>query len=1612
MPLRHRIAVGCALTALLAPAATTPAQFRLDLGQQELGPGANPNQPRQTVYVRDSAVAGEKLALAQRMERLKEWNKAADVYQEIVEKYADRVVPASGTDASGTDAAGNATRYTSVTVEVQKRLGKWPDDGLQVYRGRYETAAATLLEQADPDDPAGLTRVLQLYFPTDAAKSAGLRLMELYIQTGEFSAAAWLGERLLEDHPGVVTDRPKVLFRTAFAEHLAGDEATARAKLDELKTKHAGATGTVRGQDVQLADELAKLMASPPPVAHGGASDSWPMFGGDASRGRVPDAAGRPGAKVAEISFPRGSQRGMTAERKAQADALEKVRRDQGLNLCIAPVLDRGELYFHDNTRVYAKSVDSGLSLPGWEITYGPESRNARFGGPGGFLGTGEAAVTLTESSVLAILGQTDNIAFNRDTGQVLRRSGDTQLVCLDRATGSRKWFASPRQLPEGQQNLRDLDFIGTPLVIGDNVYVQARGGKPMQFEDAYVLCYSLADGKLRWACYLASGNAQGDNFTGQVVASNSVSHLAYAGGRVYVVTNLGAVAAVDAYGGTIAWLSLYPKPRQFANPFIAMQMRAENGSMGSQQRKPWAHNPAIVRDGKVFALPSDAEHAIVYDAATGETIKQIATDDYDDAETLLGVVGDRLVLASLNKVYCVNWPKYDAGKGREQSLWWSSNIAGPSSGNVTPEDNRDTIRGRGFVTTDAVFVPTKWNLRRIDLSGGRVTEKYPADGSWPSGEGPGNVLVTGDQVIVAGADGIIVYSDLALARAKLDRAVEQAPADPMPRVKYAETLFAAGQIDAAVAKLDEAINLLGGIRSMRAGPERDWIFARALTFAERSADSRYGVTDPARAAGLYDRAAAAASTPAQQVAWRLSRARFSTRQQDFNAEVRFFQEILADPEFRAVSVPTDDGNGTQLAGTVAEAAINSRLRSTPAAYKPFEDAATAAMQAAKNNHDAAALLNVARTYPNARVAPAAMLAAAEAYEAAGKNRPAGQVLSQLYRKYRENGDRARILEAQARNYLRLPGCVDVAIGKLAEGAKLPGGPPQLAQALVLPDGSTIENVTFGAAAELLQKYSARIENASLPDFRIAIMQAGAKNKPFLPEDPATVLSNVDLLVLPPRELRNYARNDRVATWSADRGDSIYAVGSNTPLATHENIKQQPRGGAWVGNDLIVWTANRIALLRGDGGAGAGGWEVNVSSLPPVEMVGGEVEMAGADAGRANPVGREPPFIILNNNGVIMDQRAAFRRGRQILPNGQVVQRPAGAGAGGGGGAGGAAADAEKIEHVRPIGDRVLIATSTGRIAAFELSNGGRAWQTRLGDAPFDQVVANDDFVAVRYGDETGVQLAAMETYTGQIVFRRGFANETGQVPQNMALSPDGTLVFTLPTQLCGKDLYDPKKDLKFPTKPGSEGGSPAFAGATQPDQLVVAEGRVLAVADNGQFVRVMSIDDGEEIYSPLSTPKNSTAPQENSWNVWIRTVGPRLYIINSRTVCGYSIDRPEETWPGSTLGKPNVRNAFIGKNHIVLLDQPAAEGAEPGASAGHFRLLAFARRPRGEGKGGESGKIDQTPTVSDPAGIDQWQPVEGGFYYRSLDHKAHFLRGAAPAAGAANPGAKPTATP
>lgn len=122
----------------------------------------------------------------------------------------------------------------------------------------------------------------------------------------------------------------------------------------------------------------------------------------------------------------------------------------------------------------------------------------------------------------------------------------------------------------------------------------------------------------------------------------------------------------------------------------------------------------------------------------------------------------------------------------------------------------------------------------------------------------------------------------------------------------------------------------------------------------------------------------------------------------------------------------------------------------------------------------------------------------------------------------------------------------------------------------------------------------------------------------------------------------------------------------------------------------------------------------------------------------------------------------------------------------------------------------------------------------------------------VRVSDDLKVQLFALDTYSGRIIGNKAFASQGGSVPVNMALSADGTLVYTLPDRLCLRDLYkawDEDEKVVTSTAQGQP-AQPIYAGANQPGQLVIAEGRILAVADsinisglspNEKYIRVHS---------------------------------------------------------------------------------------------------------------------------------------------------------------------------
>jgi hypothetical protein len=1037
----------------------------------------------------------------------------------------------------------------------------------------------------------------------------------------------------------------------------------------------------------------------------------------------------------------------------------------------------------------------------------------------------------------------------------------------------------------------------------------------------------------------------------------------------------------------------------------------------------------------------------MVYDSANGTEAKRIRLSHLDGADTILGVAGDRLIATSENRVVCLNWRAYDAEKFNQDMFFWM----GP--------ELRYPIRGRGFVTQDSVFVPAGDRLFRYDMKSGRAIEAYPDySRTWEKGsEGPGNVVVTSDHVVIAGDQRVDVYTDLGAAKRKLDAEVAAAPRDPQPRLRYAGLLFAAGDPAGSLTKLDEAIDLVGGRGVMAPGVVRDQVFNDALTFAEKMGN---GATGPAaeatreRVLQMFDRAAAAANSPPQQVRYRLSRAGYAEKERDAATAVKLYQEILADARLRPEPL-TDDATGTPTqAAAVAEKLINHVVTMAGVGvYEPYQKAAAAALVEARKANEPVKLLEVAQVYPNATVAPAAMLAAADAYEAAGDAKGAVHVLRPMYFKYPDSAEKPRIIEAMARNYLALPNRVDTAAARLAQGSNLPGeGGGKLTKPLKLPDGKVLAaGTTFSAALDEVRKYSGREVAKTLPDFglplpaKVARQERIALRKVFEAQPPATLASDVTALVLP---LRDQSRPDRIVAWTAGKGLAVYQPGKKDPLLSSDAITEQPERIAWLGDDLLVWGDTKAALLPGAGGSVAPKWTLDVKTLATLE-----VTRLGADAGGAgggpNGMPGNVAFIqpgggmqvIIRNNQQFVIQNGAWRP----LAVPPMAQRPA-------------AGLEEQIADVRPVGDRVMVWTNTGRLLSADAATGKIAWQSRLSDRPLDRVVASEDFTVVRASDDVSIRLIALDTFTGQpLGAPKTFSPQMGLVPMNLALSADGTLVYTLPDRLVLKDLYKWNDASGERPIPGAA-QQPPYTGAVRPEQLVLAEGRILALADGGpqiglspdKYVRLHSLETGLALPLKYKTGKGDEEVDRvlttfnKGWDVALRVVGPHLYVVGGRAVVSYNLDRPSETWTTwDTLPTGNIRDAFIGQNFLAVLEQPegvnraAQADAGPGGAgaaglgpamreglilpggaavaqppapqhgpaapaekpAQSFRLNVYGLYPVSEKNPAESGRLDYVKEITDPSGINgAWQAVDGGFCYLTGDGKLKMISGSSEA--------------
>jgi outer membrane protein assembly factor BamB len=1622
----------------------------------------NADAPVQTgVSVDDSVLAVDRMALATRLEGEKEWNKSAEVYQEVIEKYRDKVVPVP-TNTKGLQDL--IAQYTSVLNLVNQQLRQWPPEGLAVYKAHYELNAQALVTAAHGNDLGPLHEAFSRYFVTDAGKQAGLKLIDAYFEMGDFNAAIWIGNEL-RLHPSLDTDTPKVLFRIGLAAHFSGDAETAQGAWQDLKTGYPNATATIGGRDVTLVTELQSYLGRPVALP-GGVSDqpgnSWPTLGGDASRGKIYSSLAQPQARLYSFKLPSDvplADRNLARDYVGQNQSFRSA--NPGAAVGIMPVVDRGELYFQDNAHVYAFGLESGQPLPGW--TTDPNRKFGRYTvkNDAWTLPNGrQLGLTLTDNRVLGIMNMPELFTAPSNAGF---RTGD--IVCLDRATGAQQWTFSPATLPDA--SLQQISLGGTPLVVGNNVYCMGRISNENEIR-CYVLCVDLDTGVFRWSCYVATAPNTGPVLSQDsrfVQLADNFSSLAYAGGRIFVSTNFGAVAALDAYGGTIDWLNVYKKPddsipqQYLMNRGFGRFNNFNNNGMNTPDSPgtppAWIGNAPIVHNGKVFVLPpeGDGDNILVYDADHGQVVKMLNKTDCcptsvldgsraaSPPRTLLGVIDgatvldggqdrqeDLLLLGTDKQVFAIKWREYDPANPSAAVAW------------ATTPGAAETIGGRTMVTANHLYIPGSSSMHFVSLRNGAIEQNYPAfDAPWPAEEGPGNVVVCADHVVIASDTHINVYTNLSTDRARLDGQIAAAPADAQTRLQYAETMFLANQPAEAMKKLDDAIQLLPRGNAPQAVATRNRAFADALDFGVKS--WRVPAAAAARALpggdkleqgkiladGFFRRASGLAQSPGQQVNYRLAAARFARYgNQDIGAAIKLYQEILCDAAMRScAAVDKDDIDGlapasAQLqsmplqAGRVAAAAIESMMidQKGHLAYGPYEQAAGDELTAATAAKDPARMANVALSYPNSTVWGTAAFAAIDGYERIGLYPQSLQLLRYIYAIVAPDNvhDRVVILQKMAADYMQMPGRVEVALGRLEAADQLERTaklltPFRLASGKILPIGTPVIAAINELEHALPDEGAAATARLAAFGFPSSVVDRDyytnykVHPQPLLPEDSASAIPNITALLAPDQP---FARYDRIVAWTAGTGLSIYPAGKTDPLGTDPDARTEPRGAAWVAvksdsvkSDLLAWNSAALSLIGGEDVRTR--WTVDMQSQPALDVMAPKPvpPKYNADVPQQNPQQFGGNFGGGNFGGGFGRGRGGRNRQGLLINGQQVYQRQTIAGSSGAAATEIADDSIESIAAVRPVAGMAIVSTTAGRVMAIDLTTGAVHWQVRVSTHALDRLEATDDFTVVKTTDDPNALIMALDTVTGRLIWHQSFGGEDQIAgPVNFALGQDGRLAFTTPDQLFIVRLFeamrmsDPQAGLVPPT--AAQAGSAPFEGMTLPGQLIVTDGQVLAICDEGRALRGYNAETGQmriipkgNMESEMMIPINNGTPQ-----TVIQPAGAYVYAWNAKAMVAYNLENPARNWENSFQDRGDVRQVLLGRDYLVVM------GRAPGDElAQAWTLTACLRATPTIPSGAESGRIVYTSSIQNAAGIVAFQMIDGGLCYLSNDHVLHTLK-------------------
>ncbi len=606
----------------------------------------------------DSA-ATKRLASIEDFVAEKQWDAVATLLRQTQSDKADKLVAIS------------PGWYVSVARFCQSQAALLPMPGLIAYRRQTDATSKKWLD--DIQDQRGLDpsrqraawlRIVRHGFASSSADEAIVRLAEQSFERADYAAARTYWELLLPAsgslrsaaglgllrHPDPSCDAAQIRAQLILCSLFEKDLERVAQELAAFRRLHGNSAGRIAGREGMLVDLLSSMIADQ--LA-------------DTSQATETYSLDR---QVWTVELPSRSLAGVGE---------------------MIPIIVGETLFVSNGESVIALDATSGR--PRWlePADSAPDPRASVIYSLADPIapklpidGRARHSLSANGNRLYARLGTSITGKAKQET------NSHSELVGLDVGIGEGKlvWRIAAKEIdPQDPLSVASpWCFEGAPAVDSQRVLVVLRRSLPQ--EQLNVACFDAETARLLW------NRKVGITVASTEEAVNTTSHLELAAAEdsVFVSTDAGAIAALDAHDGAIRWVRTYVSDAVL--------------SPGEGRRD--GHTPPIYHDGVLYVAPLDTNLLMAIHAESGLLLWQHQWPD--SIRYVLGVARNTLVV-----------------QGR--SLWGVALATGePAWPNrrVGNEDPEGFSSGRGALIQDDVWWPNRDELIIVAAGSGQITRR------------------------------------------------------------------------------------------------------------------------------------------------------------------------------------------------------------------------------------------------------------------------------------------------------------------------------------------------------------------------------------------------------------------------------------------------------------------------------------------------------------------------------------------------------------------------------------------------------------------------------------------------------------------------------------------------------------------------------------------------------------------------------------------------------------------------------------------------------------------------------------------------------------------------